>query len=110
MDNVRTGWLSPTGEFFPCESYEHQMVAEKLCESYGINQWSETWPADELRNKGWCSISIMVFLDHGYAIVFPECLPSPEQLRFLRPYYEGEYGLEMTTSSKHEYEEYLELL
>lgn len=32
---MKTGWLSPTGEWFPCEVYDHIAVAKKLLDDYG---------------------------------------------------------------------------
>ena len=31
-----TGWLSPSGELFKCDYYEHNATAEEICEKYNI--------------------------------------------------------------------------
>lgn len=108
MSDSKMGWLSPTGEFYQCEMYEHNSMARELYKAYGGNGY-EYNADDKLREKGWISITILTFIDHGYCIGFSLHLsPTAEQLRFLRPYYEGEYGLGMIELSKGCYEYYLE--
>ena len=109
MSDSKMGWLSPTGEFYQCEMYEHIGMAQELYKAYGGNG-CESEADDKLREKGWVSITIVTFIDHGYFIGFPPHLsPTTEQLRFLRPYYEGEYELGMIEMSKSCYEYYLEI-
>lgn len=101
-DRIPTGWLSPTGEFFPCRPYEHTSTARDLLHDYGISK-----PEVELLNRGFCSISIVSFFDHGYAIGLRQHL-TPEQKNFLEPYYHGEMGLSMISESREMYEYELE--
>lgn len=102
-DGIPTGWLSPNGEFFPCESYAHISAARDLLHDYATSK-----PDAELLNRGFCSISIVTFLDHGYAIGLKQHL-TPEQKAFLKPYYLGELGLGMIDESKSMYEHELNL-
>ena len=106
-EKLYTGWLSPTGEFFPCRSYEHISTARELCVAYGIDTNKTSFPDEELLRHGWISISIMAFLEHGFEVaIHPKAKPTQEQLLFLKPYYEGERGLEMIDVSKQNYEYY----
>ena len=76
---MQTGWLSPTGEWHPCETYEHTSYASRVLNS------SES----RLENTGWVKItrSAMgireqkIYWDLRYTL-------TPEQVRFLRPYIE----------------------
>lgn len=106
MSDSKMGWLSPTGEFYQCKMNEHISMAQELYKAYGGNG-CESNADKELHEKGWVSITILTFIDHGYCIGFPPH-PTTEQLRFLRPYYEGEYGLGMIKLSEICYEDYLE--
>lgn len=102
MDDCRTGWLSPTGEFIPCRTADHISTArEILNNNYGVV------PDKELLNRGYVGITILSFFDHGYSIYHRLPL-TPEQLQFLKPYYYGEYGLQMCNESKIDFEYELE--
>lgn len=57
-------------------------------------------------DSGWVSIVIMTFLDHGFGFWHKRNL-TPEQIQFLRPYYQGEYELEMLEVCKRDYESQL---
>lgn len=99
-DELKTGWLSPTGEFIPCETYNHISIARNIFKK------DIARPDEQLHNLGWVSISIATFLEHGFIINFSTSL-TPEQIKFLKPYYYGEYNLELTYGSKLKYEEEL---
>lgn len=79
---LKTGWLSPTGEFFPCDTFEHIAVAEKLA--------GESYKADEiLMKRGFVHISISLLGRKEWAIFWDlRHNLTPEQVRFLRPYFE----------------------
>lgn len=34
-----SGWLSPIGEFYPCQSWEHESFAWRLAEKYGYRDF-----------------------------------------------------------------------
>lgn len=76
---MQTGWLSPTGEWHPCETYEHTTYASRVLES------SE----DRLEKTGWVKItrSAMGMREQKIYWDLRHSL-TPEQVRFLRPYFE----------------------
>lgn len=76
---MQTGWLSPTGEWHPCETYEHTTYASRVLES------SE----DRLEKTGWVKItrSAMGIREQKIYWDLRHSL-TPEQIRFLRPYFE----------------------
>lgn len=76
---MQTGWLSPTGEWHPCETYEHTTYASRILES------SE----GRLEKAGWVKItrSAMGIREQKIYWDLRHSL-TPEQIRFLRPYFE----------------------
>ena len=76
---MQTGWLSPTGEWHPCETYEHTSYASRVLNS------SES----RLENTGWVKItrSAMGIREQKIYWDLRHTL-TPEQVRFLRPYIE----------------------
>ena len=106
-DEIRTGWLSPSAEFFPCRCYDHLDVANKICAKLkGLSEDESAYistPDEKLLDMGWMHISIRTFRCHGFAFAVRRT-PTLEQFQFLKPYYEGEFGLDMTDDSKQDYE------
>lgn len=102
---IRTGWLSPTGEFIPCSAYSHISTAEKLYKKLcKIADDKFISNSDiELLKMGYVSITILSMFDHGFQFSVYRKL-TPEQITFLEPYYLGEYGLGFTETSRIEYE------
>lgn len=48
------GYLSPSGEFYKCESYEHMYYSEQLCEEiYPYEVARDIFAEDYLLSKGW---------------------------------------------------------
>ena len=77
---MKTGWLSPTGEWYPCEVYEHIYYAKKLS--------GETHRADDaLIARGWVKISISHWPMKRWSIWWRRWHLTPEQKRFLEPYF-----------------------
>ena len=76
---MQTGWLSPTGEWHPCETYEHTTYASRILES------SE----GRLEKAGWVKITRSA-MDIREQKIYWDLRHSltPEQIRFLRPYFE----------------------
>lgn len=104
MSDIKTGWLSPTGEFFPCSTYAHIDTACKICaELFKVDSIYISNPDIKLMDLGWVSITITSFVDHGFSICYKGHLTS-EQKSFLKPYYNGEYWLGLTHSSMCAYE------
>lgn len=79
---MKTGWLSPTGEWHPCPVYDHICVARRLADT--------TIHADDtLINRGWVKISISQLGHKEWRIYWNRRLGlSYEQKQFLRPYFE----------------------
>jgi hypothetical protein len=57
------GWLSPEGEFFPCDSFSHSSKAEEIVEQKYCGQLSvySYYHDDFLFSKGWASLSYDYF-------------------------------------------------
>lgn len=79
------GWLSPTGEFVPCEYWEHTETAWALCNKHQYEVYMD--PPDEvLVQNGWIKIGYhlqpreVYFYRDNYRHV------SIAQKRFLEPY------------------------
>ena len=110
-ESIKTGWLSPTGEFIPCDSYAHIDTAlniyAKLKRIDNIDTIYISNPGAKLLDEGWCSISIASYFEHGFSFAAKRL--TAEQVNFLKPYYEGDYGLPMTDSCKMDYEWYKEI-
>lgn len=89
-----TGWLSPTGEFFRCQTYEHIAVARKLS--------GDDYRADEtLMKRGFVQISISLLSKKEWAIFWgTNHRLTPEQTRFLRPYFEDKEAFPVCFSAK----------
>ena len=93
MVELKTGWLSPTGEFFETGLYEHNHVAQKIAEEIKLSDYDfkreRRISADEnLLRNGWCFIGIGVFFEHEWRIGWGSQALSPEQRIFLKPYFE----------------------
>ena len=79
---MKTGWLSPTGEWFPCPIYDHIYVARWLS---GEDRRAD----DVLINRGWVKISISQLGRKEWRIYWHYRLGlTPEQKQFLKPYFE----------------------
>ena len=87
--NVPTGWLSPEGQLYECDYFEHLSLAREIAEKIGAS-YEELYLADKyLLNNGWVHLSITMFLGHGWLVTFPEIgTISQEQRQFLKPYVE----------------------
>lgn len=83
---LKTGWLSPTGEFIKCESYEHIGIAMKIAESYKDYHGMES--ADIFINKkGWIGIHLSIFGIREWTISGDGRISiTEEQRQFLKPY------------------------
>ena len=79
---MQTGWLSPTGEFVKCDTCEHLYVARQLTH--------DGYHADDLLlRQGYVQISKSLMGNREQAIYYDlHHTLTPEQIRFLRPYFE----------------------
>lgn len=104
MANIRkeygkTGWLSPDGKLFECETWEHMDSAEKLVEEFGyVSQYNRE--DQTLLDNGWAKISIASMVEHGYVVNYHTRKLTHEQLDCLKPYIYDEYELSLIARCK----------
>lgn len=88
MTRNRTGWLSPDGIFYLCQSYEHHTMAALICdllyEHFGVT------PDDYLLQRGWCRITLSVLRNKEWSIYWERFL-TDVQKNFLKKYLEDDY-------------------
>lgn len=78
---MQTGWLSSTGEFIKCDTCDHISVARQLT--------NEGYHADEtLLKRGYVQISKSLMTKEQKIYYDLHHSLTPEQIRFLRPYFE----------------------
>ena len=84
-DDLKTGWLSPTGDFHPCYSYDHISEARSITGKFKYSECKN--PDEELMNAGWVYIGISSFMCHEWRIGWRKFL-TDYQINFLKPYFE----------------------
>lgn len=84
MDELKTGWLSPAGDFYTCYSYGHNEEARVILTTLGYDYHH---PDDELMALGWVYVGISSFLCHEWRIGWNKFL-TEYQINFLKPYFE----------------------
>lgn len=109
MNELLQGWLSPTGEFHKCNSFDHYEVARELAQCINApsidSKLSRIIPEDDrLLSVGWVYIGIATFKCHEWRIGWERKL-TPEQIKFLRPYFENENGLPVNEFCKYRWED-----
>lgn len=79
---MKTGWLSPTGEFIECDVCDHFYIARELT--------GEVYHADDiLLKRGYVQISCSLMGNREQKIYYDlHHSLTPEQIKFLRPYFE----------------------
>lgn len=92
MIELKTGWLSPTGEFSQADPYDHVAVAHELADqlhlpSYDFKRNRSISDDDKLLNAGWVYIGVGTYFAHEWRVGWNFEL-TPEQVQFLRPYFE----------------------
>lgn len=81
---MKTGWLSPTGEFIKCDVCEH---IDTAIEIVGDNYHA----SDILLKRGWVQITRSLMGKKEYCVYYDlHHNLTPEQVRFLRPYFEDD--------------------
>lgn len=53
----KTGWLSPSGDFYPCRSYDHVAKAEEICSALNCEMVADVYD-DELLKRGFAKLGI----------------------------------------------------
>lgn len=91
MNEIKLGWLSPTGEMIECNAYEHISTAYDILEkNYDMGSVFNN-PDDKLVNLGWVHICRGAILDHNYHFFWNmNRFLTPEQIQYLKPYFEDE--------------------
>ena len=96
---MKTGWLSPTGEWFPCPVYDHMYWARKLS---GEDRRAD----DALINRRWVKISISQLGCKEWRIYWHRHLGlTPEQKQFLKPYFEPDSDFPVDALTRDYWEE-----
>ena len=96
---MKTGWLSPTGEWFPCPVYDHMYWARKLS---GEDRRAD----DVLINRRWVKISISQLGHKEWRIYWCRHLGlTPEQKQFLKPYFEPDNDFPVDALTRDYWEE-----
>lgn len=83
MSVIECGWLSSSGEFIPCEPYEHLAVAQELVDDkvpYSVAD-------DYLLDHEWVKIYRESYCGHKWRVNWKGFLSESQKL-FLRPIFE----------------------
>lgn len=99
------GWLSPDGNFYPCQYYEHRAMADIIAgEVY--DYYGGLYTGDDyLMQRGWCRISLSMLGNKAYSIEWERFL-TDTQKNFLRKYLEDEtFGVTSGTKIRWSMEE-----
>lgn len=89
FDELKTGWMSPDGDFYPCEYMEHIPLAYEIWDEMYANLFPDiTYNFEQkLIEFGWCEIQVITFMEHGFLFNFARHL-TPEQKRVIMPVFE----------------------
>ena len=86
-----TGWLSPDGEFIPCESFAHTATAERIATQLKLNSTGGRICDDILKKNRWIKIVFTRFMDFGYDISFSWRVPHSDiQINMVKSFAERE--------------------
>lgn len=88
---LTTGWMAPDGDFYQTGVMEHLFLAHELVETYYPDSPYVPYEDDILLKHGWCKVTIMNFLEHGYYFVWNRHLTA-EQKAVIKPIYEANRG------------------
>ena len=55
----QTGWLAPSGDFYPCKRYDHVSMAEDICNKLNYDLSAYDYD-DELLKRGWAKLGISI--------------------------------------------------
>lgn len=90
FDELKTGFMSPSGDFYETEYMEHLYIADELYKSiHGLACVSDS--EEELLKEGWLSIHTLMMIDHGFLFEFRGHLTS-EQIRIIKPVVEENWN------------------
>lgn len=109
MDSLRTGWLSPSGEFFPAPygrhiDYAYEIAACLHLPDYDFNTERRIHADEKLINSGYVLIGRSHFWS-GWRIEWSLYHTlTPEQRIFLSPYFDDKSQIETSTYMRWEVE------
>ena len=83
---LHEGFLSPSGDFYPCEFQEHMKTADAILEEMHPGHYTIS-PQEDLKKQGWAIIHRNMPY-RKYLIFFERHLTS-EQVRVLKPIVEA---------------------
>ena len=98
MIKLKTGWLSPNGDFYPCGVYEHLSLAREILKDEIANTDDE-----KLHDCGFVSISISQLGVKEWRIYWKHFL-TEAQKNFLKRYFEDDMAEGITTNMRWERE------
>lgn len=83
-NELKTGWLSPSGDFYPCAVYEHLSLARKILKNEYENR-----PDEKLHDRGFAEITISQLGTKEWRVYWKNFL-TEQQKNFLKPYFEDD--------------------
>ena len=108
-EELKTGWLSPSGDFWECPCYEHICTAVEIVSKFNYMQIGKS-ADDILYCNGWAHIGISTFGPNEWRISWKNFL-TDYQKNFLKPYFEDYYPVNSislyrwkTENGLHEYD------
>lgn len=87
FEKLDIGWMSPNGDFYPVDYYEHISIGEIIFRNFYNDDCGNT--EEGLKDRGWIEIHKLTFMDHRWVIAH-NCHLSIEQIRLLKPVVEKE--------------------
>lgn len=81
---LKTGWLSPNGDFYPCGVYEHISCARKILNDENANRADE-----KLQDIGFAEITLSQLGVKEWRVYWKNFL-TEQQKNFLKPYFEDD--------------------
>lgn len=85
-NKLKTGWLSPNGDLWECNTFNHISKADEIINKYHYPTINHRSSDEVLMFYGWVHISISQ-IDHKYRIWWDKFL-TPNQINFLKQYFD----------------------
>lgn len=102
FNKLDTGWISPSGDYYPTGYMEHLFVADEIWKM--LNNGTPPNDVDRrLVDLGWCEIHCLTYIEHGFLFNFGRHL-TPEQKAVIKPVFE-ENIFKVLKSNVHDLEE-----
>lgn len=90
FNELKTGFMSPSGDFYETGYMEHLHVADELYGSiHDLACMSD--PEEELMKEGWLSIHVLIMFENGFLFKFMGHLTS-EQIKIIKPVVEDNWN------------------